>query len=64
MACAAWFVLGFGLSIREWARRERIGRGGSLSEWRARRIVYAALEVLAEVERGRRKETSGVNDVD
>ena len=55
VACAAWFVLGCGLSIREWARRERFGRGGHLSEATARRLVHGALEILVELERERRR---------
>ncbi len=55
LARAAWFVLGFGLSIREWARRERFGRGISLSEATARRRLYDALTVLSEVEIDRRR---------
>ena len=55
VACAAWFVLGCGLSIREWARRERFGRGGHLSEATARRLVHGALKILAELERERRR---------
>ena len=54
-ARAAWFVLGYGLSIREWARRERFGREGHLSEPTARRLVHGALEILSEIEIERRR---------
>ena len=54
-ARAAWFVLGYGLSIRDWARRERFGRGGHLSEATARRLVHGALAILSELEIERRR---------
>ena len=52
---AVWFVLGVGLSVREWARRVRFGQGRVLSEEVARGIVVAALAVLASEWRPRRR---------
>ena len=52
---AAWYVLGCEMSIRAWARRERWGNDGHLSEATARRVVYATLEALTEIERERRR---------
>jgi hypothetical protein len=40
---AAWHVLGVGLSIEEWARRERWGRGRPLHKHAARGILIGAL---------------------
>ena len=51
---AAWFVLGLGLSVKEWAQRVRFGQGRTLSEEVARGIVIAALALLA-AERPRRR---------
>jgi len=46
-ARALWFVVGVGDSIKDWARRERIGGGRALNERAAKGILIAALEVLA-----------------
>ena len=54
---AAWFVLGVGLSVKEWARRVRFGQGRALGEEVARGIVIAALAVLAS--EGRRPRRRG-----
>ena len=52
---AVWFVLGVGLSVKEWARRVRFGQGRALGEEVARGIVIAALAVLASEGRRRRR---------
>ncbi len=52
---AVWFVLGVGLSVKEWARRVRFGQGRALSEEVARGIVVAALAVLASERRRPRR---------
>ena len=54
---AAWFVLGLGLSVREWAQRVRFGQGRTLSEEAARGIVIAALALLA-ADRPRRRDAT------
>ncbi|MFQ5974101.1 MAG: hypothetical protein ACE5Q3_17380 [Alphaproteobacteria bacterium] len=45
--CALWFVLGAEYSIKEFAQRQRLGRGRSLSEEVARGILIGALGMLA-----------------
>ncbi len=45
-ANAAWFVLGIGHSVKEWARRERIGNGKSMNEHTARGLVIGCMSVL------------------
>ena len=45
-ARALWFVVGCDDSIRQWARRERMGHGRPLNEYVAKGFLVAALVVL------------------
>ena len=45
--CALWFVLGAEYSIKEFAQRQRLGRGRNLNEEVARGILIGALGMLA-----------------
>ncbi|HLI12742.1 MAG TPA: hypothetical protein VKY65_14210 [Alphaproteobacteria bacterium] len=47
LAAAAWFVIGAGLSISDFARRQRWGRGAGMSRKTAEALVVGALAVLA-----------------